>query len=318
MQENKKLPHKYVTLLVMLDAVSDPKSFRMKTVHLKLLVGFTAGFLVLLACSLIYYYAFAYKVFYYDDLKSRFDQLSEDNKRIQSIEREFRKVKQENEKIRLVFGMFKNIPKDTTERDPSTRYEDFTSAKEMGYYPGGDLNDPVHEKIAAIADQESRAVAGDYMLYARVVPARMPVQTRWISREFKNSPTSFNSTKHIGVDLVAAEGTIVVATSEGWVVTSEWSTDYGNTIVLYHGYGFFTLYKHLQYSLVTAGSSVKSGELIGSVGNTGLLTTGPHLHFEVWRDGQAQNPADYIPQIREALRVTLKEGNDSLSARKKI
>nr|HNH30624.1 M23 family metallopeptidase [bacterium] len=111
--------------------------------------------------------------------------------------------------------------------------------------------------------------------------------------------------------IVAEEGAPVKAASEGRVIVSEWFTDYGNTIVLYHGFGFFSVYKHLQFRLKETDDAVKTGEVIGTVGRTGRLATGIHLHFEIWRDGVPRDPATFIPQIRDALVITVKA--DSLA-----
>lgn len=301
----------------MFDAVSDPKSFRLKTATLKTLLVLVGIFTVGLACSLIYYFSFAYKVFYYDELERKYEQLASDNQRIKGIEREYRKVKQENEKVRIAFGLLKSPPLDTAKQVGST-YEDFTSAKEMGYYPGKDLNDPMHEKMAeSIVEQESKSLAGDYMTLSKIVPSVMPVASRFIAREFTrprpDDSLSGRRSPHIGVDIVAEEGAPVKAASDGWIVIGEWLSDYGNTVVIYHGFGYFTIYKHMQYLLKAQNTFVRSGEVIGTVGKTGQLATGTHLHFEVWRDGAPQDPAEFLPQIKEALRVTVPD-----SLRKKV
>lgn len=312
MEEKKKSPHKYVTLLVMFDAVSDPRSFRLKVSTLRVMLGTLAVVGLVLAGSLIYYFSFAYKVFYYDELERKYEKLAEDNTRIKQIEREYRKVKQENEKIRIVFGLLKNMPRDTTYEGRST-YENFTAPSEMGYYPGKDLNDPMHEKMAEDISSDVGRIGIDYLSYARVVPTLMPVNSRFIARGYQdnryNDPSATRI--HRGVDIVAEEGAPVKAASEGRVIVSEWFTDYGNTIVLYHGFGFFSVYKHLQFRLKETDDAVKTGEVIGTVGKTGRLAKGIHLHFEIWRDGVPRDPATFIPQIRDALVITVKA--DSLA-----
>jgi murein DD-endopeptidase MepM/ murein hydrolase activator NlpD len=97
------------------------------------------------------------------------------------------------------------------------------------------------------------------------------------------------SRMHQGVDLRASYGTPIVAVSDGRVELAGWHGGHGNTVALNHGGGIETLYGHMSRILVRAGESVRRGQEIGLVGSTGL-STGPHLHFEVHRNGVPVNP----------------------------
>lgn len=100
--------------------------------------------------------------------------------------------------------------------------------------------------------------------------------------------------RHPGYDLAAAKGTPVYAADSGFVEVVGWdNTGYGNMILINHGNGFVTRYAHLSAFNVEPGQSVKKGDLIGRVGNTGH-STGPHLHFEVIFGGVQRNPAYFI------------------------
>ncbi len=102
------------------------------------------------------------------------------------------------------------------------------------------------------------------------------------------------NSKHFAIDIVAKTGTPVKAASDGTVIFSGWSTETGYTILLKHANNYISVYKHNGNLLKQQGDFVKSGEVIASVGSTGELTTGPHLHFELWSDGYAVNPTNYI------------------------
>ena len=97
------------------------------------------------------------------------------------------------------------------------------------------------------------------------------------------------SRMHQGVDLRASYGTPIVAVSDGRVEFAGWHGGHGNAVELNHGGGMETLYGHMSRIAVRAGESVRRGAVIGYVGSTGL-STGPHLHFEVHRNGVAVNP----------------------------
>jgi murein DD-endopeptidase MepM/ murein hydrolase activator NlpD len=98
---------------------------------------------------------------------------------------------------------------------------------------------------------------------------------------------------HEGLDISVAIGTVVTAPADGVVVFANRDSGYGRLIKINHGYGYTTLYGHLEKFLVKEGAKVTRGQPIGKVGMSGR-TTGPHLHYEVWKDGEKQNPLHYI------------------------
>lgn len=109
-----------------------------------------------------------------------------------------------------------------------------------------------------------------------------------ISQEFDPS------VKHYAVDILANVGAPVKAIADGTVIFSGWTTETGYVLILKHSNNFISVYKHNGNLLKEASDLVQSGEAIASVGSTGKLTTGPHLHFELWSDGYAVDPVKYI------------------------
>ncbi len=99
---------------------------------------------------------------------------------------------------------------------------------------------------------------------------------------------------HYGIDYALKEGSPVYAAENGYVLFSDFTVDYGNTIIIVHGKGFVTIYKHCKLLMRTEREKVVQGDIIALSGNTGRLTTGPHLHFEVWKDGSVVNPEKYL------------------------
>jgi len=100
--------------------------------------------------------------------------------------------------------------------------------------------------------------------------------------------------KHYAVDVVAPRDTPVKATADGIVIFAEWTADTGHVIILKHDNGILSVYKHNGSLNKAQGDAVRSGEVIAAVGNTGELTTGPHLHFELWQNGTPMNPLNFV------------------------
>jgi murein DD-endopeptidase MepM/ murein hydrolase activator NlpD len=99
---------------------------------------------------------------------------------------------------------------------------------------------------------------------------------------------------HFGLDIAGKTGTIVVAAADGNIAYSGWTYDDGYIVIISHTGGFMTFYKHNQSILKSAGSFVRRGEPIATLGNSGISSSGPHLHFEIWKDGIPVDPSSYL------------------------
>ncbi len=126
------------------------------------------------------------------------------------------------------------------------------------------------------------------------VPALWPVRGM-LSSGFgvRTSPFTGTPVFHHGLDIVAGTGVRVCAAAAGKVVRSGYESLFGNVVVLEHGFGYRTLYAHLQERLAAVGDIVQKGDPVGTVGDTGR-TTGPHLHYEVHVNGLAVNPSRFL------------------------
>lgn len=100
--------------------------------------------------------------------------------------------------------------------------------------------------------------------------------------------------KHFGIDIAASPNESVLATLDGTVIMATYTADTGYVIQVQHGQNLVSVYKHCGSLLKKVGDTVKAGEAIALVGNTGEKTTGPHLHFEIWNRGRALDPSKYI------------------------
>lgn len=130
---------------------------------------------------------------------------------------------------------------------------------------------------------------------AAALPLRAPVTAQRISSRFGYRMDPFLKRRgfHAGLDMVAPRGTTVRAPAPGVVVTAGREGGYGNLVEIRHVDGISTRYGHLSAMLVTRGDKVSAGTPIGQVGSTGR-STGPHLHYETRRDGEAVNPAVFL------------------------
>lgn len=99
---------------------------------------------------------------------------------------------------------------------------------------------------------------------------------------------------HFGIDYAARPGAPVFAAADGTVQFAGWTYDSGNMILLAHGGGYVTVYRHAQSLLAGEREFVRRGQPIATVGNTGRTSRGPHLHFEFWKDGVALDPREYL------------------------
>lgn len=100
--------------------------------------------------------------------------------------------------------------------------------------------------------------------------------------------------KHFAVDVVVAVGTAVKSVADGRVIFAEWTADTGYVIIIEHPNKLLSVYKHNSSINKSQGDYVETGEVISFSGTTGELTTGPHLHFELWSDGHALDPTNFI------------------------
>ncbi|MBQ9521991.1 MAG: peptidoglycan DD-metalloendopeptidase family protein [Oscillospiraceae bacterium] len=145
----------------------------------------------------------------------------------------------------------------------------------------------MRERVAAIDDFTISYGDGGYI---------WPVNSRRITSGFgpRVSPGGIGSTNHKGIDIGGVGyGTAVHAAKGGTVIISQYSSSYGNFVVVSHGSGNTTLYAHMSTRLVEAGQVVEQGDIVGLTGSTGH-STGPHLHFEITENGTRINPLIYL------------------------
>lgn len=146
-------------------------------------------------------------------------------------------------------------------------------------------------------DEVAALVKGKEKLLASI-PAIQPISNKDLRHQpsgfgWRTHPIYKTAEFHPGMDFAAAQGTEIYATGDGTVERADaLAQGYGNHVVINHGYGYKTLYGHMNSMVVRAGQQVKRGQLIGYVGSTGL-STAPHVHYEVVKAGEKMNPINY-------------------------
>ncbi|XEC96345.1 M23 family metallopeptidase [Paenibacillus tarimensis] len=129
----------------------------------------------------------------------------------------------------------------------------------------------------------------------RVTPTQWPTDSTRVTSVFgiRKDPFSGRLSMHSGMDIAGPSGDPVYAAGDGIVVTSAYDSGKGYHIILKHPSGLRSQYFHLRKLLAREGEQVKQGDMIGQLGSTGR-STGPHLHFEIWKDGEPVDPAPYL------------------------
>ena len=154
-------------------------------------------------------------------------------------------------------------------------------------------NDSIAKKYGASSVSTPRYSAGSQ--YSWLVTHPLPDLKR-VSSNYGGRTMGGRAENHSGLDMSAPSGTPIYATGPGIVTKSGWGTGYGQYVEINHGNGYLTRYAHASRLIARVGDRVEAGEHIANVGCTGRCT-GPHLHYEVVKDGQRKNPSTYLAML---------------------
>jgi murein DD-endopeptidase MepM/ murein hydrolase activator NlpD len=207
--------------------------------------------------------------------------LSDVQQRLNRVSSEVLVLREYNNKLRNALGQ-PVIPADSVMEFSSSSVPASENTehitKESSFEPTQQEVKAVYRSAAAIKEEISF-----HPSFPIIAPA-----AGYVSRTFETEQG------HNGIDYAGKIGSLIVAAADGNVVFSGYSVDDGYTIILSHGDGYLTMYKHNQALLKRIGDVVRRGEAIALLGNSGRTSYGPHLHFEVWKDGKACNPNEYL------------------------
>ena len=203
---------------------------------------------------------------------------------------------------------------EVTQDGSADRIEQLTRTLAQGAYSeSSDMDIPAETKLnvklreksielnnASIAKKYGSSSSKSYSAssnnpYSWLVAHPLPDLKR-VSSDFGGRTMGGRAENHSGLDMSAPSGTPIYATGPGIVTKSGWGTGYGQYVEINHGNGYLTCYAHASRLIARVGDRVEAGEQIANVGCTGRCT-GPHLHYEVVKDGQRKNPSTYLAML---------------------
>lgn len=190
-------------------------------------------------------------------------------------------LKKENEQLKNQLAKVNQLAK---ELELLKNYNKRVRNSLQGYVNYANIEEDLEMAIQEVEYNES-----DVSIFTSY-PLAIPI-SGFISQEFKYPV-------HNGLDIVAAEGTPIHATADGIVLFSGWTIEDGYVVILQHGNNFVSYYKHNQKNLVSTQQRVKQGDVIALLGNSGEKSSGPHLHFEIWKDGKSIDPLTLMPDLK--------------------
>jgi murein DD-endopeptidase MepM/ murein hydrolase activator NlpD len=247
---HKKHKKKYLSIILIPDDESSPRNFKVRFSILTASILIFIFVFVGVVIGAITYGKLLQKAYENISLRQQNEQLSNQLQKINDLSEELDNLKTYGRKVQNSLIGYVNLQ--------------------------GNL-----DEVSNLSEDENLSNQSLFSVFTSI-PIKVPV-TGFVSQDF-------NKNLHNGVDIVAPEGTPVVSAGSGVVLFSGWTMDGGNTIVIGHRGGYYSYYKHNLRNVVFENQFVEQGDIIGYLGNSGQKSFGPHLHFEVWKDGVPIDP----------------------------
>ena len=275
---------RYSVLLVADDDVAQPKRVSLALWQLMSLLAGSVGLIVGIVFALLFYTPLgAWVNIPNPELEIRYTQeLVSLNQKMASLMEQLIELRAYSVKLHNALG------EETVATDSgivvtgTVRKEGATTpasdARRTAQYPASVASSAFYPLPVESAGEQNSKVA---------FPAILPTEG-FVTRGFSAAE------RHFGLDIAGKIGTPVNAAAEGYVVFAGWTTDEGYVVILSHSNGFLSFYKHNQSLLKSANTFVRRGEPIALLGNSGKTSSGPHLHFEIWKDGAPVDPSSYL------------------------
>lgn len=275
----KRLRHRYRLVVMNDDTFEEKFSLRLTPLGLVILLGSTTIIMIMVVTSLIAFTPLREYIPGYADVGVRRN-LIRITLKSDSLEQT---ILERNEFMGNIGNVLKgNIKTDTTQNSPNPNND----------YSKLEINASVNED----ALRKSIEAEDKYSLTYETKTNKSGISNFFFFTPIKGIVSSSFKTneQHYGVDIVAPENEAIKSTLDGTVILATWSSETGYTITIQHSNNLLSIYKHNSILLKKVGAFVKAGDPIAIIGNSGEQTTGPHLHFELWYNGKAIDPQDYM------------------------
>jgi murein DD-endopeptidase MepM/ murein hydrolase activator NlpD len=294
----KKKRTRRISVLLIPDDNAEPYNFRVSWLLAKVLIAIGVVLALHIVSGGVFYWKYFRVSAENNELERSNTQLLEDNKRVYQLSAELERMSKEQAKILSLLGVDPQARGGLSAILPNNLdTQPMVTAKVNASLTSAEIaNDSEGVKEAAIPsssftirrrDKDSR--------FAANMPTLLPVEGV-LTTEFSRSK-EFPFRSHPGIDIAGKRGSVVLAAGDGQVVFANWTYVWGNLVIIHHGDNMFSYYGHNDRLLVHDRTFVKRGEPIALLGSSGQ-SSGPHLHFEVWKDGVAIDPRQILLAFR--------------------
>lgn len=274
----KKLLHKYRMVVLNEDTFEERFSFRLTRLNVFVTVGLSAIFLVVITTILIAFTPLREYIPGYSsaELKEKAANLAYVSDSLQTV------IRQNDQYLNSIKNALtgeldlEQLNRDSILSEPisDAEYEEINRIK---------ADSLLREEVAQEDKYNILPTATDNINFSLFPPVKGTI----------SDPYSIKK-KHYAVDIVTSRNAPVKSVADGRVIFAEWTAETGYVIIIKHSYGLISAYKHNASISKGQGDIVRAGEVIATAGNTGELTTGPHVHFELWNEGNPVDPSEYI------------------------
>ncbi len=284
--------NRIISFLIIPDDHSEPTNFKLSVRSIKILLVIGGILMLHVIIGGIVYYKYFYLHKEAVELRARKIELESENSRIYTLAARSQELEKVLQKLKISLGIEPGSASDRvlTNQIPESSESDnqFQTANEL--IPNYDIFTSLNTSAMKNVSNKKSTFHAVFENY----PTFLPVEGV-ISREFDHSEfhEPLSRYQHFGIDIAARKGSIVKAAGAGVIVFAGWTTDLGNLMIIYHDNGIFTYYAH-NLRLLRQGGRVRKGGAIALLGSSGKTSTAPHLHFEIWRDGEPVDPKDYL------------------------
>lgn len=289
LKKRRRTRRQNLSILFIPDDYTDPLTFKISFRAIKILGVIAAILVIHILVGLVFYYKFSVTNRYCKKLERENINLKEDNRQITRLYDTVEELVQFYTRLRGVLGTDQGF--EISDRKKTQVMNTFRPNITM--LSENNINGAIAPTTAANIQTKPNFLTrskSNYHQFASNIPTYLPVEG-FLTTDFRKGDWFLPN--HLGIDIATTRGTAVHAAADGVVIFANWTEYLGHLMIIYHFNGFLTYYGHNQILLKKENSFVKKGETIALVGSSGT-STGPHLHFEVWKDGVPVDPKEYL------------------------